>query len=133
MATPSSIALTLYEERLKNDAFALRQLMHERATWEVVGFGKSTTMTYAADKYPSSMAAFIDEVISTWRWISFNFLDILADDNRLFCRYNLQAEYMPKNHIYSSTSSDFFRIEGGYIRDVISYPNPKLNFGPFET
>lgn len=122
---PNALVLTLYEERLKNDAWAIRALMDEQAVWSVMGIGASNDRAPEIGHGPA-MEAFLEEILSVWRWQSYEFLDVITDESRIFCRYRLTVEHIASSKVYNAQGAEFFRLADGFIREIISYVDPQL-------
>lgn len=122
---PYALAVELYEQRLQNDPWAVREILHEKAVWEVPGVGASSDPEWAKGT-PTPLAAFIEDVVSTWKWLSYEFVEVLADNARIFCRYRLKVEHAPSGKTYNVQGAEFFRIEDGLVRSIVSYADPRL-------
>lgn len=114
-----SVAITLYEERLRNDAWSMREMFHEKALWEIVGMGSGTIKRGGNNS--NELRIFIERWVEDWRWISYDFLDILGDRSRLACRYNLLVEHTPTQRRFETQGADFFRFEYGLVRHLTSF------------
>ena len=127
MSTPDAheLAITLYEERLKNDAWALRELMHREAVWELVGAMEDGSPVTGGGS-PREMAEFIERVLEIWKWITFDLDQVISDGNRIACHYRVTVEHIPSGKRIRTQGAEFFTMESGFIKKVVSFTDPAL-------
>jgi ketosteroid isomerase-like protein len=114
---PEEIAIALYDERKRNDVWAIRQLFAPDAVLEFPG--AAALGRVAGD--PHALATFFEQLVATWRWVRQDIHDIVASGARLAVRYTVTVEYVPSGALIDIDVADFFEFRDGLITRLTEF------------
>lgn len=119
-AASRELVLTLYDLRLENNEYAIRQVCSPDLHFELMGQGSDRIVDHIKGD-PDAIRHAFEYITSHWHWVRQDIHDIVCDGNTYAVRYTVTMDYLPLSRRVVMDIADFVTIENGLVTKIVEF------------